>query len=228
MSYTIYKEAKPQIKAILFDMDGVIIDSEKLYVRFWKEAANKLGYNMTHEEALGLRSSNRIDATNYLKKLYGNDVSYDAIRNLRIKLMDEFINTHGIEAKKGVKEILDYLDLNNIPRVIVTSSPIERVKAHLGYLNILNRFDKICTAYEVKRGKPHPDIYLYAAKCLNLDPNDCLAIEDSPSGINSAASAKANAIIIPDQDEPTEDILNLCYGKADSLLDLINLIEKIK
>ena len=228
MSYKILKpQLKKSIKAVLFDMDGVVLDTEKLYTRFWLEAITKCGYKITKEEVLGLRSLNRVNATKDLEDLFKKKIDYDLIHNLRIELMDKWILENGVEAKPGIYELLDYLEVNKIPFAITTSSPMERIKRYLTPLGLFERFKHICTAYEVKNGKPAPDIYLYGAKTLGIDPSKCLALEDSHAGLLSAYQAKALNVMIPDQDLPKENDLEIAFAISDSLKDIISLIEEL-
>lgn len=229
MAFTIYapraKNPAP-IKGILFDMDGIVLDTERLYSRFWMEAAVSLGYPMTYQQALGMRALDTAAGTAKLQSYFGPDVSYSAVRAARIQRMDAYVNTHGVQPKPGVRALLAYLKDRGIPKALATSSPIERVRQYLGPLELLDGFDILCTRYEVPRGKPEPDIFLYAAEKLGLPPACCMVLEDSPAGILAAHRAGCFAVMIPDQDPPNSEILPLLYGKADSLLDIIDLLEE--
>ena len=98
-----------KIKGVLFDMDGVVLDTEKLYTRFWQEAANSLGYPMTREHALGMRSLSREVGERQLKTYLGEDVDYKEVRDKRIEMMNAFIEENGVEIKSGIHELLDFL-----------------------------------------------------------------------------------------------------------------------
>ena len=216
---------KEEIRGVLFDMDGLVLDTEKLYSRFWMESANDLGFPMTYEQALGMRSLNRQAGQDKLIEYFGPGISYAEVRNHRIELMDAWIDVHGVDLKPGIHELLDFLHANGIASAITTSSPIDRVRQYLSAHNLLHRFDKLCSGYDVPKGKPEPDIYLYGAASLNLRPEECLALEDSPAGILSAYRAGCLPVMIPDQDQPEKDTLSLLYAKADSLSDIISLLK---
>lgn len=227
MAYTLLKQfSTNDIKGILFDLDGVILDTEKLYSRFWQEALKAYGYNISLEDVAGLRSLNNTLAKEYLEKLLNTKINYDEIHALRVNLMEEWIDKNGVEAKHGINELLDYLEENNIAYAITTSSPHDRIKKYLEKVNLYDRFNLIFSVKEVKMGKPYPDIYLYGAKMLNLEPNECLAIEDSENGILSAFRANTISVLIPDQDKPTNLALNSSYVLADRLNDVIELLKK--
>jgi len=205
-------------------MDGVILDTEKLYTRFWQEAAQALGYPMTRGQALQMRSLNRDAGEARLQSFFGKEISYHAVRQERIRRMDAYIDTHGVEAKPGIRELLEALESRGIPTAIATSSPMERTERYLGQLGLYHRFTRICSGYQVPRGKPAPDIYLFAAESLSLPPQDCLALEDSPAGILSADWAGCMSVLIPDQDSLSPDMLPRLYACADCLTDVIDLL----
>lgn len=224
MAIEIYQTGFGPIRGALFDMDGVVLDTEKLYARFWQAAAVDLGYPMTFEQALGMRSLSRTAGQAKLESYFGSGISIEEVRARRIELMDAYIDSNGVEPKSGINELLDELDRRGIPRAITTSSPMERVKRYLEPLGLLSRFDKICTGYDVAKGKPEPDIYLYGAESLGLRPEECLAIEDSPAGILSASRAGCRVVMVPDMDQPDDDTQKLLYAKADSLTDVMELL----
>lgn len=229
MAYTVLRQGeKPLIRGVLFDMDGVVLDTEKLYSRFWQEAAVALGYPMTQEQALGMRSLNRDAGQAQLEKYFGPGVSHPQVRMKRIELMEAYIEEHGVDPKPGVMELLTYLKEQGITTAITTSSPIERVRRYLDRLGYTDGFDRLCTVYEVPKGKPEPDIYLYGAASLGLKPEECLALEDSPAGLLSAYRAGCLPVMVPDQDPPTQQTMPLLFALADSLTDVIGLLEEIK
>lgn len=213
-----------KVQGVLFDMDGIVLDTEKLYARFWREAAVALGYPMTWEQALGMRSLSRVAGQAKLESYFGKGISIEEVRAKRIELMEKYIDEYGVEPKQGIFELLDFLDAKGIPKAITTSSPIERVQKYLEPLGLLDRFDKICTGYDVAKGKPEPDIYLYGAKSIDLSPDCCLAIEDSPAGVLSAYRAGCMTVMVPDMDQPDDETESRLFAKADSLLEVIELV----
>lgn len=227
MAITLYHPQwkKFPIQGVLFDMDGLVLDTEKLYTRFWMEAARDLGYPMTFQQALGLRSLNRSAGQAKLTEYFGPGISYTAVRSHRIQLMDAYIEKYGIEVKPGIFQLMDWLEENHIASAITSSSPMENIQRHLSAHGLLHRFDKLCSGYAVPNGKPEPDIYLYGAASLGLRPEACLALEDSPTGILSAHRAGCLPVMIPDQDQPDDTTAALLYAKADSLSDVISLLK---
>ena len=201
---------KDTITAVLFDMDGLVLDTEKLYTRFWQEAAKAFGYPMTKEQALGMRSLNRGAGLAKLQSYFGMSVDYDVIRNKRIELMDAFVEQEGVALKPGIHELLAFLKERGIKTAIATSSPMERTLLYLGSVGLQSSFDELVSGYMVEKGKPEPDIYLYAAEQLGVAPKECMVLEDSPAGILAAHRAGCVPVMIPDQDEPDEETKKSC------------------
>jgi len=129
---------------------------------------------------------------------------YDELRGRRIELMDAYIAEYGVEEKRGIRELLTLLKERGIPCAITSSSSIPLIREHLGSLGLLEGFTALCSGKDVPNGKPAPDIYLRGAAVLGLKPENCLAIEASPAGIEAAWRAGCKAIIVPDQDQPDE------------------------
>lgn len=209
-------------------MDGVILDSEKLYVRFWCEAGRFCGYPMEEFHALSIRSLTRPYAIEKLKGFFGESLDYDALRNKRIELMDAYVEKNGIEPKPGAEALLRYLKENGFKTALATATPPDRARRYLDMVGLLGYFDEICSARMVKIGKPAPDIYLFAAEKLGLNPSECVALEDSPNGIRSAHAAGCITVMVPDLDLPAEEIKPLLYDVADGLEDVIRIVGSIK
>lgn len=227
MAVTLYHPETPllPIRGVLFDMDGLVLDTERLYTRFWMEAARDFGFPMTLEQALGMRSLNRDAGQSKLTEYFGPGICYAAVRSHRIELMDAHIAKYGIDVKPGIYPLLDYLQERGIASAITSSSPMVNIQRHLAAHDLLHRFDRICSGYDVPHGKPAPDIYLYGAASLNRKPEECLALEDSPTGILSASRAGCLPVMIPDQDQPDGETIRLLYAKADILSDVIALLK---
>ena len=213
-----------KIRGVISDMDGVILDSEKLYVRFWCEAGNFYGYPMQPEHALGIRSMARPYAIEKLQGWFGEGFDYDLVRNKRVELMDTYVSEHGIDAKPGARELLSCLKEQGFRVALATATAKDRAEAYLERVDLLKYFDVVASARMVAHGKPEPDIYLYAADQLGLSPHECLALEDSPNGVRSAHAAGCKTILVPDLDDPSGQLEGLLDGVADGLSDVIRFL----
>ncbi|MCR5100178.1 MAG: HAD family phosphatase [Butyrivibrio sp.] len=210
-------------KVIFFDMDGTILDTEKHYRRCWVQAAADVGYTMTDEFALSLRSLGRPYAPEKINKLYNDENAYYRIRTRRMELVNKVLEDKGIELKPYARESLRILKDRGHSLVIATATDYERTEKYLKQIELFDYFTNIVCATMVEHGKPAPDIYQYAAAQMKMAPEDTYAVEDSPNGVTSAYKAGCKTIMIPDQTQPDDEICKCLYHKCDNLMELTKL-----
>ena len=213
------------IKGAVFDMDGLMTDTEKLYLRYWKEAAADFGYDMQNEHVYAIRSLARKYSIPKLKSFFGEDFPTEEVRARRTELINAHIEKYGIDVKKGLFELLDFLSLKGIKLAVATATPRERALHCLEKIDALRYFDAVICGDMIESGKPDPDIYLTAARELGLPPEQCAAFEDSPNGIKAAHSAGCHAIMIPDMTQPDEETIPLLSAVYDDLEQAIAYFE---
>lgn len=214
-----------EIKAVIFDMDGVITDTEKLLVKYWCQAANEMGFPMKQEHALELRSLASRYAEPYLKGLFGEDFNYRKVRARRIELMEDHIDLHGVGIKPGLTELMSYLKEHGYKVAVATATDYDRAVPYLQKAGVYESLDALCCGPSVEHGKPEPDIYLYAAQKLGVEPEECLAIEDSPNGVTAAYRANMRTVMIPDLTQPDDKLQKMIYRKCSDLLEVIGVLE---
>ena len=214
------------IKGAVFDMDGLMIDTEKLYLKYWKQAAADFGYAMEDKHVFAIRSLARKFSVPMLKGFFGEDFPTEEVRARRTELISAHIAEHGIDLKEGLLDLLKYLKKRDIRIAVATATPRERTMTYLNKINILDRIDAVVCGDMVTTGKPDPEIYLTAAKTLDLQPCQCAAFEDSPNGIKSAYSAGCHAIMIPDLTPPDDEILPMLSGVYKSLDEAVSFFER--
>ena len=208
------------VQAVIFDLDGTLIDTEKYYRVFWPKALSEFGYQMSDEQALAMRSLGRPFAIRQLKDWFGEELDYQAVRSRRKMLMEEYLDRVGIERKPGARELMDFLRERKITTAVATASDLERTEKYLKQVGLEGCFDSLISATMVKEGKPAPDIYRYACSRLGKAPETCIAVEDSPNGVLSAYRAGCRVIMVPDQTQPDEALSQCLMAKMDSLLEL--------
>lgn len=212
------------MKAIIFDMDGTLIDTEKYYRICWRKAAEQFGYHMTDEQALAMRSLGRPFAQAQLREWFGEELDYQKVRICAREMTEEYLAQEGIGCKPGALTLLSWLKERDIVAAVATAASLERAQDYLGRVGLLRFFDEIISATQVKEGKPSPDIYLYACEKLEAAPEECYAVEDSPNGVLSAYRAGCKVIMVPDQTQPDEELAKCLYAKVDSLEKIRELL----
>lgn len=208
------------IKAVLFDMDGTLIDTEKYLTRFWRQAAREHGVEMTAADSCMLRSFASRYASAWFAERFGEQADYWGIRERRKELMKRHIEKNGIEKKPFADETLRILKGQGYLLAVVTATDETRTRQYLTSVGLLKYFDRIICATMVERGKPYPDVYEYACRQIGLAPYECLAVEDAPNGIRSAKKAGCHVVMIPDLTGPDEELKGMIDAEMESLRDL--------
>lgn len=216
------------IKAVIFDMDGLLIDTEKYHTACWIEAAREQGYEMTMETALKLRSLGAEYAAPMLKEEFGEGLNYEKLKAVKRNLMDRKLSEISVELKKGALELLSWLSGQNCKKAVATATRREKAEECLKSTGLWSYFDAVLSVTGVKHGKPMPDVYLEACKRLGEAPEDCLALEDSPNGAWSAVRAGCKTVMIPDLTPVPKELKDSLSGEAESLLDIIDIISDSK
>lgn len=215
------------VKAVLFDMDGTITDTEKYYNKAWVKAHHECGYmEYTREDALLQRSLNHQDSANLWKERFGEDYDWDKVHDLVTKYVNEDIANFGIDIKPGLAPLLERMKELGIKSAVVTATRIEAAKLRLTKVGLFDSFDYVISASMVEKGKPYPDVYIYACQKLGLDPAEGLAVEDAPNGVKSAVGAGLRTIMVPDLAGPDEETSKLLYACCPSLSDVIEFLDK--
>ena len=209
---------------ILFDMDGTLFDTEKHYQWAWRKAIADDGYELDASEVLKLRSLGAPYNVAQFQEWFGEDVDYHAIRQERMNLMKNML-TNEIPVKPQVPQTLEKLRQMGYSMAVVTATGQEQAVSNLKLAGVLPFFDHVISASMVKRGKPAPDVYLHACEVLEVQPENCYAVEDSPNGVMSAHAAGCRTIMIPDLTQPDAELSRLLYRKLDSFEELINILE---
>ncbi len=193
----------------IFDMDGTLFDTEKFYFQAWLDVAEEFGEKRNPAVPTQAAGTNMDEQTQRIvKKFYPN---IDAKKYVaRVLEVAREVPKKNLELMAGVEEILKFFQTEGISMAVASSAPVVTIEKNLSRANLRGYFKILVGGDKVSRGKPAPDIFLLAAKELNLAPSDCYIFEDSFNGIRSAAASGGAAIMIPDQFQPTEEIKNLC------------------
>lgn len=207
-----------QVQAVIFDMDGVIFDSERLVIECWQVVAEKHNVPDIVEICMRVQGNNREETGKRFREKYGNDFPYDAYKKEVSALFRERYGEGRLPLKPGVVEILQELKQRHIPLALASSTRTDIVKLELDEAHLLSFFDAVLGGDMAPRSKPEPDIFLAAAKALDVAPANCYVLEDSFNGIRAANRAGMHPIMVPDMQQPTDEIRELAEVIADNLL----------
>ena len=216
---------KKLIKAVIFDQDGLMFDSERLVAEGWAAAGKSRGYNIDEDflKTIRGRSPKEIKAAFELK--FGADVPYDEMNAEKRRRTYEYVGKYGIPVKAGLKELLEYLYERGIPAAVATSSSREWTEGNLNSTGI-SKYIKLSVYGEmVSRGKPAPDIFLLAAEKLGEKAENCLVLEDSLQGNQAAINGGFVGIMVPDLTPPTDYLKQNLFAVCPSLTDVIDLFK---
>ncbi len=212
-------------KAVIFDMDGVLFDTERLCTVAWQEVAARHGLPNIEEPIMECVGRNEFDTIQIMKATYGAEFPYDAYRKEVCDVFYRIIDTDGMPMLKGVNEILSYLKDNGYRIALASSSKEQSVRHHLAAAGLTDAFELLITGDMVLHGKPDPEIYRLACEKLAVAPQKAIAIEDSYNGIRAAYAAGMKPIMVPDMLEPTDEMREMSYAICESLLDVIRILE---
>ncbi len=216
------------IHAVIFDMDGLLINTEKYLYQCWKQAAEEAGYHLTHEQLLCFRSLSAEFAVPRFRAMRGEGFDYQAVRKRRKELMEKHLEINGIEKKPGVDRLLLWLAQNKYKTAVATASDAERTKKYLTEIGIYHQFHEVVCAPSLPHGKPMPDVYLHACARIGEKPEHCLALEDSDNGAVSAHRAGCKVIMVKDLADPLWETAQFLDGVAENLEEVIPLLQKLQ
>ena len=207
------------IKAIIFDMDGVILDSETISDKTWKIAQDEMDLTTDKDFINMCRGSNRNDTLKILRDVFGQDFDSEAFLKRTSVLFKMYEETQGIPLMPYAKQILEYLK-PKYRLALASSTNGEAVERQLRNAEVFDFFETRTTGEMVEHSKPDPEIYLMACRSLGVEPEECAAVEDSPNGIKSAAAAGLKVIMVPDKIAPTPELEAKCWKICTTLKNL--------
>ena len=214
------------ISGVIFDMDGLMTDTERLYIDLWCQILREQGMEEHREVVTRCIGMDHGKMRAYIRDTLGADFDYLSVLTEVGHRSEAYCREHGIPVKPGLYTLLDYLDQERIPYAVATSSRGEGARSKLQKIGVLSRLHGLVTGDMVAKGKPDPEIFLRAAEALQLPPEHCLVLEDSPHGILAAHKAGCLPMMIPDLWPPEDDTKALLYAQGKTLLDVIPVLQE--
>lgn len=208
-------------QAAVFDLDGLLLDTEKVCMQAFRDACKALSLPMLEDVYLGIIGRNAQGIEQIIQQGYGAALDYPTLRNKWMGFYHPVIEQQAIPKKEGVIELFEWLQAQKIPIAVATSSHEKEASAKLTLSGLNKYIASLSTGCEVTHGKPDPEIYLLAAQRLNIPPAQCLAFEDSSNGVRAAVAAGMQVHQVPDLVKPTEEIIALGHNINNSLLDVL-------
>lgn len=216
------------MKAVVFDMDGVLFDTETLCQDSWMAIAEERGLPgmaKIFPQCIGLNAN---DSKQVVLGAYGQDFAYEEFRQQASVWFWDYIEKNGLPVMPGVREILEWLKEHNWKVGLASSTRRSSVENHLEQAGLRDYFQTVVTGDMVEHSKPQPDIYLMACKELDIAPEEAFAIEDSPNGIRSAYAAKMIPLMVPDMIAPDDEMKQLSSQIFESLLDVLEYFKTLE
>lgn len=212
------------IRALLFDLDGLLFNSERVVQRSWNQAGQEMGYGKIGEHIYHTMGMNYEKRKEYFSKVFGQDFPHDKFRARTRVIFAEIAQKEGIEIKEGAKELISYAKQMGYKIAVVTSSSQDYAEGILKSQDIYKYFDGVVCGNMVTRSKPDPEPYQKAAALLGIRPEYCIAFEDAPAGVQSAAAAGIDTVMIPDMIQPDEETRWMAWKVLERLDDAIELL----
>lgn len=217
-----------KIKGLIFDMDGLLIDTESLSYEALRLDLEAQGFEFTMEQFLPIRSHSIKKCEEIFKGYFGEDFDFHGCFERHTEYMHKHIDKYGLPLKKGAEELLRFAKDRGLRTALATGTPLDIAQRWLESKGLWQYFDEVQSSAYIKNGKPAPDIYLATAERLGFEPSECMAFEDSPNGVRSASSAGCVTVMVPDLSRADEELKKLIYAEAEDLLEAIEIIKRIQ
>ena len=208
------------MKAFIFDMDGLMFDTERVFVLAWDYAGEQLGLGKAGYMVLKTLGMNTEGCNQAWRDEFGGDVDIAAMCEHTRVFVEDYYCRNAVTVKTGLYELLDYLKARGYKLAVASSTKKAQVEKHLASVDVRRYFDAVIGGDMVEKSKPEPDIYLKAAAAIGVEPADCMALEDSRNGLLSAHAAGMGTIMVPDLWQPDDTVKSFILGPFGSLLDV--------
>ena len=218
------KIMKPEL--IIFDMDGLMIDTEPTSKEGWRLGLMHHGHEMSEDLFIQMLGTTLTSVKKLLCAHFGPDFDFDSVHKIRTDYFVSHNEKYGIPMKKGLLHILNRIDELGLKKCVATSTEWDSMEKKLKGLDLLSRFDGFVTGDQVSAGKPNPEIFLKAAQLIGVDPGVCVVLEDSIAGVTAGHAAGMRVVMVPDIVQPDQDTLKKIYAKCVDLEEVSEVLTR--
>jgi HAD superfamily hydrolase (TIGR01509 family) len=230
-SFTVWETGKRsegmKLAAVIFDMDGVMFDTERLAFAAWEKACNHYGYPFPRQLLIRCVGHTLEDTRELFRREVGDGFDFDAVYEYEKQSVLEYIEREGVPVKPGLSRLLDFLDRHCIAKAVATSTGRNRAERMIAAAGFSGHFDTVVYGDQVARGKPAPDIFLMASAALNRAPRECVVLEDSENGIRAAHAASMIPILVLDILQPSPDVQRHAHAVCESLDEAYDVLSSM-
>ena len=213
------------INGVIFDMDGLMFDTERMWATFWEPALAALGLEYKEGLAEAERGTAGETSRNIVRQFYGKDCDANAIIDSLHRVADEEFQKP-VPKKPGLDGLLAWLDANHIPMAVASSSRVHVIEGNLNNWGLTHYFKALVSGQQVKHSKPDPEIFLTAAKALGTAPAETLVLEDSYNGVRAGAAGGFVTVMVPDLAQPDDEMRRLYTAECASLHEVRRMLEE--
>lgn len=215
------------LKLLIFDMDGLMIDTERLSEKSWKAAAKEHGYDIPQSVFNRIIGRDNRRIPEIFTEVLGEDYPYDLIYQEKCVRSAAYVKEHGVPVKEGLKECLDFAAAQQLKMAVASSTRHDRVCSYLEQIGILDCFQLIQSGEDIPRGKPNPDVFLLVCEKMGVDPGQAVVLEDSTNGLLAAKAAGIRSIWIPDLCVVPDEVIKTVWKQGETLADVPGMLQEI-
>lgn len=213
------------IKLVIFDMDGLMFDTETVTCQAFLQVLTESGYHPEREQYVQMLGLNKPAILKKYQEFFGENMDADAMYNQVGERREQILEENGFPVKKGLKTLLEEIDQRQLNKAVASGSDQQTIEHNLMVTGYAGRFDQILSTRNVKRGKPFPDIFLTICQNFGVDPKEALVLEDSANGVEAAVAAGIPVIQIPDMIRLPEQLEGKCLAVLNSLDEVIPFLD---
>jgi len=216
-----------KIRAVIFDQDGLMFDTERLSSESWDLAGEEIGFYIKEDFLCTIRGMNRQDAAGRFREVFGDELDFEDLRERKNRHFQKILKTRGVPVKPGLRELLAYLREHDYKIILATASTREYSMHNLKETGIDSYFSQMVTGDMVKHAKPEPEVFLRAARLLGEAPENCMVLEDSLNGVEAGLRGGFVTVMVPDLTQPDEALRGRVDAVCSTLHEVIEVLERL-